>query len=53
MRVKTETTQSIICLSIPVQDARIVQAEVGNRLQAVGWCIAKVTCGSILFVKFG
>ena len=53
MRVKTKTVQSIVCLNIAVQDARIVQAEVGNRLQAVGWCIANVTRTSISFVKFG
>ena len=53
MRVKTTTTQSIICLKIVFQDARIVQAEGGNRLQAVGWCIAKVTFALISFVKIG
>ena len=51
-RVK-KTIQSITYLHIAVQDARIVQAEVGNRLQAVGWCVAKVTCASISFVNPG
>ena len=35
------------------QDLRIVQAEGGNRLQAVGWCIAKVTFALISFMRFG
>ena len=53
MRVKTKTIKSIICLKIVFQDARIVQAKGGNRLQAVSWCIAKVTFALISVVKIG
>ena len=51
MRVKTNISQSFICQIIILQGARIVQAEGGNRLQAVGWCIAKITSALISFVK--
>ena len=53
MRVKTKTTQTIICLKIVFQDARNIQAEGGNRLQAVGWCIANITFALISFMKLG
>ena len=53
MRVKTKTTQSNLCLKIILQDARIVQAEGGNRLQAIGWCNAKAMSTLTSGVKLG
>ena len=48
---KTKIPQSIVCPNIVFQDARIVQAEVGNRLLTVNSCTANVLFGDSLFAN--